>query len=304
MSSSHVLSAPRSGLGTWILAVRPRTLVAAVVPVCVGTALAYGSGEGRALPALAALVGAVLIQIGTNLANDYFDFRKGADTEERLGPTRVTQAGLLPPGAVFAGAALAFGAAFAVGMYLTSIAGWPIAAIGLLSLASGYAYTGGPYPLGYNGLGDAFVFVFFGLVAVAGTYFVQALTVTPMAIAAGVPPGALATALLTVNNLRDVETDARAGKRTLVVRLGVGAGRAEYASMLALAYALPVIAWAAGWIGPWGLLALLSVPAAIGPLRAVLRQRGAPLNRAFGGTARLLVVHGALFSAGLFLGAR
>jgi 1,4-dihydroxy-2-naphthoate octaprenyltransferase len=291
-------------LATWVLATRPKTLAAGVVPVCVGTALAYGVGKGRALPALAALMGAVLIQIGTNLANDYFDFKKGADTADRLGPTRVTQAGLVSPAAVFAAAVGAFAAAFVVGMYLTAVAGWPIAVIGLLALASGWAYTGGPYPLGYHGLGDLFVLIFFGLVAVAGTYYAQALEVTRLSIAAGVPPGAIATGLLAVNNLRDIETDTRAGKRTLVVRFGVGAGRAEYVALLALAYAAPVAMWAAGWSGAWTLLALLSLPAAVGPLRRVLGSRGAALNAALGGTARLLVVYGALFSAGLFLGAR
>ncbi|HYX90253.1 MAG TPA: 1,4-dihydroxy-2-naphthoate polyprenyltransferase, partial [Myxococcaceae bacterium] len=215
MRSIPALSAPRPGLAAWILAARPKTLAAAVMPVCVGTALAYGSGKGRAGPALAALAGALLIQIGTNLANDFFDFKKGADTGARLGPTRVTQAGLIAPEAVFTAAMLAFGAAVAVGLYLTWVAGWPILVIGLLSVASGYAYTGGPYPLGYHGLGDAFVFVFFGLVAVAGTYYAHALALTPLAVAAGVPLGALSTGLLAVNNLRDVETDARAGKRTL-----------------------------------------------------------------------------------------
>jgi 1,4-dihydroxy-2-naphthoate polyprenyltransferase len=304
MSSSPALSAPSPRWGTWVLAARPKTLAASVTPVCVGTALAYGAGKGRALPALAALAGAVLIQIGTNLANDYFDFRKGADTGERLGPTRVAQAGLIAPESVWAGAMLAFGAAVAVGLYLTWVAGWPIVVIGLLSVASGYAYTGGPYPLGYHGLGDAFVFVFFGLVAVAGTYYAQALEVSPMAVAAGVPAGALATALLAVNNLRDVDTDARAGKRTVVVRFGVAGGRAEYAALLALAYVAPAVAWRAGWTSEWALLSLLSLPAAFGPLRTVLTERGAALNAALGGTARLLVVHGALWSVGLYLGAR
>jgi 1,4-dihydroxy-2-naphthoate octaprenyltransferase len=304
MSSNHALSTPRPGLGTWVLAARPKTLAAGVVPVCVGSALAWGVGKESALPALAALAGALFIQIGTNLANDYFDFKKGADTADRLGPMRVTQAGLVSPSAVLAAALGVFAAALAVGAYLTAVAGWPIAVIGVLALASGWAYTGGPYPLGYHGLGDPFVFVFFGLVAVAGTYYVQALQLTPLAIAAGVPPGAIATALLAVNNLRDIETDARAGKRTLVVRLGVAAGRAEWVGLVALAYATPVVIWAAGWSGPWTLLALLSFPAAVAPLRAVLRGRGAALNAALGGTARLLVLYGALFSAGLFLGAR
>lgn len=296
---------PRPGwLRVWWMAIRPKTLAAGVVPVAVGTALAFGMGVGSAWPAVAALVGALLIQIGTNLTNDYYDFKKGADTEDRLGPTRVTQAGLLAPRTVFLAALLTFAAAFVVGIYLVWIAGWPIVVIGLLSLLCGYAYTGGPYPLGYNGLGDVFVFIFFGIVAVGGTYFVQAHTVTPAALLAGIPVGALATALLAVNNLRDVETDTRAGKRTLVVRFGVSAGKGEWVTLTASAYLVPIVLWALGLSGAWVLLPLLTLPLAVSPGRLVLRARGAVLNQALGGTARLLFLHGVLFAVGLFLGAR
>ncbi len=296
--------APRASLRTWFLATRPKTLAAGVVPVAVGSALAFGEGAGQPWAALAALVGALLIQIGTNLTNDYYDFKKGADTHERLGPTRVTQAGLIAPRAVLWAALGSFALAFAVGMYLVAVAGWPLLVVGVLSLLFGYAYTGGPWPLGYNGLGDAFVFVFFGLVAVAGSYYVQALTLPLQAVLAGVPVGALAVSLLVVNNLRDVHTDAKAGKRTLVVRLGTRAGKAEFVGTLVVAYAAPVVMWGLGLSGPLVLLPLLSLPLAWPPARVVFTQTGAQLNAGLGGVARLLLAYGLLFAVGLYGGAR
>jgi 1,4-dihydroxy-2-naphthoate octaprenyltransferase len=296
-----VVEAPRPTLKTWLMAARPKTLTAALVPVMVGTALAYGLGVGRWLPALAALVGAMFIQIGTNLTNDYYDFKKGADTEERLGPKRVTQSGLIAPGTVLASALLCFGLAVVTGIYLVVVGGWPIVAIGLASVLAGYAYTGGPFPLAYNGLGDVFVFVFFGLVAVPGTFYVQALTVGPEAWWAAIPVGAIGTALLVVNNLRDETTDTKANKRTLVVRLGSTAGKAEYVLLLVAAYATPVAMWGLGLASPWVLLALLSAPVAVPPLKRVMGAKGAELNPALGGTARLQLVFGVLFSVGLFL---
>ncbi|WNG36586.1 1,4-dihydroxy-2-naphthoate polyprenyltransferase [Archangium violaceum] len=295
------VEAPRPTLKTWLMAARPKTLTAALVPVMVGTALAYGLGVGRWLPALAALVGAMLIQIGTNLTNDYYDFKKGADTAERLGPKRVTQSGLIAPGTVLASALLCFGLAVVTGIYLVVVGGWPIVAIGLASVLAGYAYTGGPFPLGYNGLGDVFVFIFFGLVAVPGTFYVQALTVGPAAWWAAIPVGAIGTALLVVNNLRDASTDVKAGKRTLVVRFGTTMGKAEYVLLLVAAFATPLVMWGLGLASPWVLLALLSVPVAVPPLKLVLEAEGAALNPALGGTARLQLVFGVLFSAGLLL---
>lgn len=295
------VEAPRPTLKTWVMAARPKTLTAALVPVMVGTALAYGLGVGRWLPALAALVGAMLIQIGTNLTNDYYDFKKGADTEERLGPKRVTQSGLIAPGTVLASALLCFGLAVLTGIYLVVVGGWPIVAIGLASVMAGYAYTGGPFPLGYNGLGDLFVFVFFGLVAVPGTFYVQALTVGPAAWWAAIPVGAIGTALLVVNNLRDASTDVKAGKKTLVVRFGTTMGKAEYVVLLVAAYAAPVAMWALKLASPWVLLAFLSVPVAVPPLKLVLGAQGGALNPALGGTAKLQLVFGLLFSVGLFL---
>ncbi|TVQ96456.1 MAG: 1,4-dihydroxy-2-naphthoate polyprenyltransferase [Deltaproteobacteria bacterium] len=292
-------SAP-SRLSLWWMAARPKTLSAAAVPVLVGVAVALLDGLFRPLPALAALLGAFLIQVGTNLANDYYDFKKGADTEERLGPTRVTQAGLIAPDAVFRAMVLTFAASALVGLYLVWIGGWPIVVIGLLSIASGVAYTGGPWPLGYNGLGDLFVFVFFGLVATVGTYWVQALEWSWLALAAAVPVGLLSTAILVVNNLRDADTDALAGKRTLAVRFGKPAARAEYVALVVLAFASAgLVAWLAA--SPWPLLSLLAFPLAIRGVRSVLRDEGPVLNDTLALTAKLLALHGLLLAVGIAL---
>jgi len=275
-------------------------LTAAVVPVAVGTALAWHDGHFAALPALAALVGAVLIQIGTNLANDVADFERGADTAERLGPTRVTQSGLLSAGQVRAGAWLAFGGAAVAGLYLVAHAGWPIAVLGVASIASGWAYTGGPWPLGYHGLGDVFVFVFFGIAAVVGTYYVQAGCVTDVAMLGSVPVGALATAILAVNNTRDRETDLIAGKRTVAVRCGDRVARGQYVVLLAVAYALPLMLVGAGVAGWWVLLTWLTAPEAWSAARSLVRARdGAAFNVLLRRTARLHARFGVLFALGL-----
>ena len=285
-------------LKAWILASRPRTLPAAWTPVVVATALAWRDTVVDWLPALAALVGATFIQIGTNFANDYYDFIKGADTAERVGPTRVTQSGLIAPSAVLRATAIAFALAFLVGIYLVTVGGWPIVWLGLASLLCGWAYTGGPYPLGYNGLGDVFVMLFFGFGAMCGTYWVQAQTLTPDVLALSVPVGALATAIIVVNNLRDAGTDVQAGKRTLAVRFGKPFVRAEYLVLLALAFGVPL--GMALLQGTWLLaLPLLCMPLAIGPVRSVLRDEGPVLNATLGATARLLLVHGVLLSLGL-----
>jgi 1,4-dihydroxy-2-naphthoate polyprenyltransferase len=286
----------------WVMATRPATLTAAAAPVLVGTAAAHAAGAARVGPALAALAGALLLQVGSNLANDLFDYRKGADTAARLGPTRVVQAGLLSATAVRNAMILVFGLALLVGVYLVAVAGPVIVVIGLLSILAAVAYTGGPYPLGYHGFGDPAVFLFFGFVAVCGTAFVQAGHVPALAWAAAVPIGALATAILVVNNVRDIETDAAAGKRTLAVRLGRRGAVAEYALLLALAYAVPPALVAAGRLGPWALLPLASAPLAVALLRRVRSDRGRALNASLGGTARLLFVFGALFALGIGLG--
>ncbi|MEZ4250582.1 MAG: 1,4-dihydroxy-2-naphthoate polyprenyltransferase [Polyangiales bacterium] len=282
----------------WVLAARPQTLSAAFVPVAVGTAVAHVAGGVAWLPALAALLGAFLLQIGTNFANDVFDHEKGADTEARLGPTRAAASGLLTPRALYVGMVATFGLALAVGVYLLAVAGWPILAIGIASILSGIAYTGGPYPLGYHGLGDVFVMLFFGFVAVCGTAYVQLDAVPRDAWIASVPVGALATAILVVNNVRDRVTDVDAGKRTLAVRFGRRAGEVEYLLLVVAAYAAPV-ALAALHASPWPLLPLLSLPIAIKLFRDLRALEGAPLNATLAGTAKLLLLHGVLLAGGL-----
>ena len=290
---------PPVGIRVWLLAARPRTLTAAVVPVLVGTAVAAAYGGFRPLPALAALLTAMCIQIGTNFANDFHDFQRGADTHERVGPQRVTQSGLVAPRTVRAAALGTFGVALVIGIYLAVVGGWPILITGLASIAAGWAYTGGPWPFGYHGLGDLFVFVFFGLVATAGTTYVQLHAIPPPTWIAAVPVGALATAILVVNNLRDIATDARAGKRTLAVRLGPDATRVEYVVLLVLAFAAPFALLP--FARPWVLLPLAAFPLAAGPLRLVFRGQGAELNAALGATARLHLAYGALLALGLVL---
>lgn len=297
---------PRPGsLRAWVLACRPQTLVVGAVPVLLGAALAHHAGGVHVFAVLAALFGAVWIQIGTNLANDVFDFEKGADTESRLGPLRVTQAGLIRPAAMRRGMWLSFALALLCGVYLTAVAGPVIVAIGLLSIASGIAYTGGPYPLGYNGLGDVFVFVFFGPVAVCGTVLVasgQAEALAPLTLLASLPVAALATAVLVVNNVRDHATDVVAGKRTLVVRLGRRFGVAEYFGLVALAYAVPPLLVVFRLLPATALLPLVSAPLALPLLRTVaVAHDGARLNRTLAGTARLLLVYGLLFALGIWL---
>lgn len=286
-------------LRAWVLAARPQTLPAAVAPVVVGSAAAFAAGSFRWLPFLAALVGALLIQIGTNLANDYFDFRKGADTAERLGPVRVTQAGLLAPEAVRTGMIVAFGAAALIGVYLIVVGGWPILVIGILSIAAGVLYTGGPWPLGYNGLGDLFTFIFFGIVAVTATAYLHAGAVPPLAWAASVPVAMLVTAIIVVNNLRDIATDRAAGKRTLAVIIGAQATRAEYAFLVIGAFLAPPIFWLGGLTGPWVMLAWLAAPLAIAPMRTMLNGEGRALNPALKGTARLHLAFGLLLALGM-----
>ena len=266
----------------------------------VGSACAHLRGGFRAGPSLAALVGAVLILIGTNLANDVFDFEKGADTKERLGPTRVTQAGLLRPQAVRAGMWTAFALAALCGVYLTWVAGPVVLAIGVASILAGLAYTGGPYPLGYHGLGDVFVFAFLGLVAVGGTEFVQTGALSPLALLCAVPVGALATAVLVVNNVRDVATDRVAGKRTLAVRLGRAGGLLEYHLMSLIAYAVPAALVLARRLSAWALLPLLTLPLAVGLNRALRRGSGAALNPLLKRTAQLLLLYGLLWAVGLW----
>ena len=290
-------------LKTWILAARPATLTAAAVPVAVGAACAHAAGGFRLLPTLGALLGALWIQIGTNFANDVFDHEKGADTDDRVGPMRAVASGLLTAEQMRRGMWIAFGIATLFGLYMAWVGGWPMIAIGVVSILCGIAYTGGPYPLGYHGLGDVFVLIFFGFVAVCGTVWINLLALTDLAWWASVPPGVLATAILVVNNVRDVETDVRAGKRTLAVRFGRRAGVAEYVVLLVAAYLVPVALVVLGLSGLSVLLPLLTLPIAVILTRKLFSLRGTELNPVLASTAKLLLLHGALFAAGLVLGA-
>jgi len=291
----------RSSVRAWILAGRPRTLFASVSPVVVGAALALQGGEFRLLPALAALVVAVAIQIGTNFANDLGDYRRGADTVERVGPTRVTSAGLLSPRQVAAGMWVAFGFAAAAGLYLVSVGGWPVLVAGIASIAAGIAYTAGPLPLGYYGLGDLAVFIFFGLVGTLGTYYVQTLRITPLAVASAVPVGALITAILVVNNLRDADTDRAAGKRTLAVLMGRRGARIEYLVLVVVAYAAPVVLLLFFGQRAWILLPFLTLPLGLRLVQAVFTTLGPSLNRTLAGTSQLALLYSVAFAAGLLL---
>ena len=296
------MSGPKPGsIRAWVLAARPATLTAAFAPVAVGTACAWRAGGFRADAALAALVGAFLIQIATNFANDMYDFQKGADTEARLGPVRAAQAGLLTVAQLRRGILVTFGLALLVGVYLTVIAGPVVVLIGISSILSGLAYTGGPFPLAYNGLGDLFVMIVFGFVAVCGTAFVQMSSVPSTAWLAAIPIGALATGILAVNNVRDFEGDRDAGKRTLVVRFGRRWGVLEYLTLIVVSYAMPVIMFLLDFTDAWGLLPLLTLPWALKLVRSVSRDQGPTLNHTLAGTAKLLSVFGFLFAIGIVL---
>lgn len=302
MTNQQGVNMPRiSPVRAWMLAARLPTLPAAIVPVLVGSAVAVRAGSFRPLPFIAAMVAAVLIQVGTNLANDYFDFHKGADTAERLGPVRVTQSGLIAVNTVRTGMLVTFGLAALVGLYLVFVGGWPILVIGVLSIAAAILYTGGPWPFGYHGLGDLFVFVFFGLIAVAGTTYLHTGTFAVVALINALPVAMIVTAILVVNNLRDSDTDRAAGKHTLAVLIGKRATRAEYGLLVAGAYLLLPLNWLVGIDSLWVLLPWLTLPLAIPLIRTVLYEEGRVLNGALKGTGRLHLVFGVLLALGLVL---
>ncbi len=287
----------------WVMAARVRTLPAAVAPVLVGTSLALGAGHFQTLAFLAALLGAIFIQVGTNLSNDYSDARRGADTEDRLGPVRVTAGGLVPPSQVLLATYVSFGAAVLCGVYLVAVAGPELLAVGAASILAGVLYTGGPRPYGYEGLGEVFVFLFFGIVAVVGSYFVQIQELPWQAFVCAVPVGLLASAILVVNNVRDLETDRRAGKRTLAVRLGRSRTRALYSAMLATAFICAPLPWAFGSMNGWLLLPWASIPLAVMLVRVVrTRSDGPALNAALAKTGMLQLVFCLLFAAGILAG--
>jgi 1,4-dihydroxy-2-naphthoate octaprenyltransferase len=286
----------------WLLAIRPKTLPAAVGPVAVGSAVAFGDEKFVFLPALCCLLGAVLLQVGVNLANDYFDYKNDIDSEERLGPVRVTQSGLIPPAEVKRGMILCLFLAAVVFLYLATVGGLPIVIIGAASVLAALAYSGGPYPLASHGLGELFVFIFFGLVAVGGTYLVQAGTLSWLAMIAAVPPGLLITAIMVVNNLRDIDTDRRAGKNTLAVILGRSRTITEYKLLLLLSYGIPPVMLLIDIAGTLILLPLVTLPQAWQLAKKITLEKGVLLNELLAGTARLSLVYSLLFAAGLAFG--
>jgi 1,4-dihydroxy-2-naphthoate octaprenyltransferase len=291
-----------SGLRIWLMAARPRTLPAAIAPVLVGTALAGFGHVFHPLRFLAALLGAVFIQVGTNLSNDYSDARRGADAEDRLGPVRVTAGGLVPPKQVLIATYVSFGLAVLAGVYLIVVAGWLLLVIGAASILAGVLYTGGPRPYGYEGLGELFVFLFFGVVAVAGSFFVQVKHLHWEAFALSVPVGLLAAAILVVNNIRDIDSDRRASKRTLAVRLGRARTRRMFAAIVYLAFLLAPVTWIFGPVKPWVMLTWLALPLAAALVRIVrTRTDGPSLNGALARSGMLQLTFCVLLSAGLLL---
>jgi len=292
----------RSKMGAWMLAARPRTLPAAIAPVMLGSAAAVADKSFVWLPAVAALMVALLLQIGVNLANDYFDYLKGIDTQDRLGPPRVTQSGLIPAKQVKAGMILTIILSLIPGVYLLIVGGLPVLIIGLACICVALAYSGGPFPLASHGLGDLFVFIFFGLVAVCGTYYVQALRLTPLVWLMGVIEGLLISAILVVNNLRDIQSDRQAGKRTLAVIIGDRGSRIEYVLLLAGAYAIPIILWLSGRMSAWVMLPFLSLPTALSLMHLIWKNPTDPvLNQALAKTAKLALIYSLLLSIGLIL---
>ena len=288
-------------LQIWLIAIRPKTLPAAAAPVIVGSALAFADHGFLFWPALACLLAALLLQIGSNLANDVFDYEKGADQEQRLGPTRVTQAGMLTPKEVKLGMLVVFSLSALLGIYLIFVGGWPILVLGLAAILSAIAYTGGPFPLGYHGLGDLFVFIFFGLAAVAGTYYVQLLSVTVAVWGMSVAMGLLTVAILVVNNLRDINNDRQTDKRTLAVRLGEQGTRLEYLVCLIGAYIVPIGLWGIGLLPVPSLLILVTIPLALRLAREIYSESGRSLNKTLAGTGRLELFFALTFALGLLI---
>jgi 1,4-dihydroxy-2-naphthoate octaprenyltransferase len=286
---------------TWVLASRPKTLPAAVSPVIIGSAVAFAEGGFRFLPALAAFLGALLLQIGANLANDVFDFEKGADQRNRLGPLRVTQAGLLSPSEVKTGMWLTFVLAGLCGIYMTLVSGWYIVLIGLLAILAAIAYSGGPFPYGYRGLGEFFVFVFFGFAAVCGTYYAQTGYISQLAVLSSIPVGLLIVSILVVNNVRDFESDKAANKRTLAVRFGLDWAKQEFVVVVILAFVITILLVITDLATPWLLLTWLSLPLVFSTSSSILNQRGKILNKTLAETGKLTLYFSLFYAIGLIL---
>ena len=287
-------------MGNWLIAIRIKTLPAAISPVLLGTALAFHDGDSNPFTFLMTLLAAVLIQIGANFANDVYDFEKGSDREDRLGPQRATQSGLISPTDMKKTMWKIFALAIGVGFYLAYVGGWAIVIIGLASIAAGIAYTGGPYPLGYHGFGDIFVFLFFGLIAVPGTYYLQTGSVTEFSLWLGAVMGMLATAILVVNNLRDRDADIISGKNTLAVRFGKTFSNIQFILLVMLPFLLPFHLWRQCDKMSF-LLTLFTLPIAVHLIIQLFNNTGADLNKVLAGTARFLFIFTLLLSAGLII---
>jgi 1,4-dihydroxy-2-naphthoate octaprenyltransferase len=295
-----IASGPPS-LTSWIMAARPRTLPAAAAPVLIAAAFALRDGVFHGPAALACLFISLLLQIGSNFANDLFDHERGTDTPERLGPVRVTAAGLISPGRMRFATALVFILAALAGCYLYGLRGWPVLALGGVLILAALAYTGGPFPYGYYALGDFFVFLTFGVAAVCGTYYAQSGTLTSAVAWASAAPGLLIVNILVVNNTRDIPTDRAAHKRTLAVLLGREAMLREYRLCLLGAYLIPLGLWVFGLVSPGGLLGWLSIPRAVRLYQEFKQTEGRALNKTLGGTAQLALIFSVLLAVGVWL---
>lgn len=288
-------------LKNWLLASRPKTLPAAVAPVLIGTSVAYYDNKHNFIAAFIALICSLLIQIGTNFVNDLYDHLKGSDGDERVGPARALATGIISITEMKLAIYITFGVTFLLGLFLVNLAGWPILIVGVLSIASGYAYTAGPYPLAYNGLGDIFVFLFFGVVAVVGTYYVQALQLTELIFIASIPAGALITNILVVNNFRDIDEDRGNNKNTLAVMFGNQFSRVQYLLQLLIAYVVPVFIFVK-YETSWAiLLPLITLPLGIKLFKMLIYLSGEKLNKTLEFTAKLSVIFSILFSIGFLL---
>ncbi|MCX6151714.1 MAG: 1,4-dihydroxy-2-naphthoate polyprenyltransferase [Ignavibacteriales bacterium] len=290
-----------SKLNSWLLASRPKTLLAATVPVVVGSALAMNENSFKPIAALVALICSVLIQVGTNFTNDLYDFLKGTDKKERSGPRRALASGWITVAEMKVGVVLTFGTSFLLGLYLINLGGYPILVIGILSILAGFAYTAGPYPLAYNGLGDIFVFLFFGLVGTVGTFYVQTLKVTTLSFWASVPVGALITNILVVNNYRDTDEDKLAGKKTLAVIFGKQFTRLQYIFFMIISYLTPVVVFFTYKQEVWVFLPLLTFPISYRLIKMIFTLEGKQLNKTLELTAKLSALYGALFAIGILL---
>ena len=286
---------------SWILASRPKTLLAALVPVIIGSAVAAHHNSFKPLAATVALICSILIQVGTNFANDLYDFISGKDTHERLGPTRALASGLISVKEMKIGVFLTFALTFVLGLYLVYLGGWLILLIGIFSIIAGIAYTAGPYPLAYNGLGDIFVFIFFGLIGTVGTYYVQTGNVQMIAVWASIPVGALITNILVVNNYRDIDEDKSNGKNTLAVKFGEKFTRLQYVVFMILSYAILFVVYFTYKQSLYVFLPLLCLPISIKLVKMIYSLKGTSLNDTLALTAKLSLIYGILFAVGILL---